>query len=146
MKYKTRSGDYVYIDMGGGKFCYARILKKLLVGFYDVMSDGILSVDDLSGVKFCFKINVTRSACEDGCWRVIGHEALSGGLLDYPRFYIKDIYTGQFSILNGIEQVPASKEDCKNLEEAAVWSWVHIKSRLIDHFNGDRNVWVSVIE
>ncbi|QIF04269.1 Imm26 family immunity protein [Roseimicrobium sp. ORNL1] len=86
-----------------------------------------------------FKIWVMNKATRSGRWPVIGHIPLSDELLKPVAFAKQDVISKAFCIHVGGKEVPASIEECRNLECAAVWSAEHVEDRLQDHFEGQPN-------
>ena len=48
-----------------------------------------------------------------------------------PPAFIKDPISGEFSIYYKREIRPSDKDECKNLERAAVWEYAHIVDRIM---------------
>ena len=56
---------------------------------------------------------------------------------------MQDVITKEFSIYHQGNILPATYEEIKNLECAAVWEPEHVEDRLRDYFSGVPNVWVE---
>ena len=80
-------------------------------------------------------------------WHIIGNIELNDNLKQRVYFFKQDMFDHSISIYyeDGIEgiDIPATYEEVKDLERAAVWDPEHVEDRLRDHFNGVPNEWVK---
>ena len=76
-------------------------------------------------------------------WPIVGNINLSEELMAVPTFYIYDQIGKSFSIYSDSKEIPATKEECLDLECAAVWSLEHVESRLADLYSWKNNIWVE---
>lgn len=141
---RWREGDFVEIPLPAERCAFARVLKRALVAFYDICSDGAVSLDRVRAANILFKVWVMRSAVTTGRWRIVGHEMLEGDLLEEPEFCKQDMINGKLSIYSssGGER-SASFEEASRLECAAVWDASHLEDRLHDYLEGKSNKWVE---
>lgn len=97
--------------------------------------------------KVLFRLYVMRYAYSKGRWIKIGKRRLLPDLdSPVPRF-LQDAITGKLSItFGGLEETPATYEQCKDLERCAVWDPEHVESRLQDYLDGKENIWVKNLE
>lgn len=144
-KQKRNEGDIVEIDLGDGTRSYGRVLPSPLMAFYNLRAKDTLTLDAIVRAPILFKVDVMNYAIKDRIWPVIGHMPLTPELKESPRFFKKDPINGKLSITitGGGDEVPATAEECRGLECAAVWEPEHIVGRLKDHFAGRPNVWVE---
>ena len=119
---------------------YGAVLETS-VGFYDHIFRQRPSLNEITRHAFAFKLWVMKSAISSKRWRVIGQASLSNDQLVEPDFYMFDIIAKRFFIYGNPNPIPATREQCLNLECAAAWSAEHVESRLIDHFAGRANAW-----
>jgi len=136
-------GDVVKIELSDGSLCFGRILDEPLLAFYDVKSSFQPALEDIIKLPVIFKIWVANHAITSGRWEVIGNKELDENLLEPVSFFKQDIISKDTYIyLNG-KEVSASKEQCLNLERAAVWQPEHVEDRLRDYYDGTENQWVK---
>ncbi len=145
---KRRVGDIFKIDLGDGSWAYGRVLKEPLVAIYDLKTSKEVPLQTIISSPVAFKVWVMNSAITKGIWPVIGNAPLTPDLEVQPPFFKRDPLSGALSItyVGGGDEIPASLEDCANLENAAVWSAEHIVDRLNDHFAGRPNKWVELLK
>lgn len=150
-KKTAKPGDFVQIPLEDGTFGYAKLLTYE-TGFLDLQTKTTeVTQADLEQAKILFRIPVMQYAFKPRSpWSVVGHLALTVDEQRASKFCKKDAINGKLSIYQkgdeypmGYIEYPATYEDCKDLERAAVWDPHHVESRLLDHFNGRKNVWVE---
>ncbi len=138
-------GSVIAIPLPDGSFGYGRLLREPLIAFYDLRSEQILPLEAVLSAPIAFTLFVMNHPITKGHWPVIGKAPLSPELLDDPLFFKKDPISGSLAIYRDSsgEETPATKEQCANLECAAVWEMSHILDRLQDHFAGRPNKWLE---
>ncbi|NUM55672.1 MAG: immunity 26/phosphotriesterase HocA family protein [Candidatus Hydrogenedentes bacterium] len=145
MKQKIVPGDVFEVDLKDGSYAYGRVLRNVF-GFYDLRASTCPPVEEIVAHPMIFKIWVMDYAIERRLWRIIGHVPLSQELTVTPRFFKKDPITGRLTItVDGSQEIPATYDECKELECAAVWDPEHVEDRLRDHFEGRKNVWYQYL-
>lgn len=146
-KIRRIQGNVIAIPLSDGHYGYGRILREPMIAFYDLRSSEILPVDTVLSSSIAFTVFVMNYPISEGHWQVIGSAPLESGLLKEPLFFKKDPINGALTIYRDSsgEEVPATKEQCADLECAAVWNPDHIIDRLQDHFAGLPNKWVHGI-
>lgn len=140
-------GDIVCIPLSEGRKAYALILP-LADAFFDLVTvgDAIPSMEEIISRPVLFQIGVMRYAVTKGIWKVIGHVEPPPALLEPPKFFIQDDFTGALVITtDGGDRQPATFEECEHLESCAAWDPEHVVSRLEDHFAGRPNKWVELL-
>lgn len=143
---KRRVGDIVCIPLSEGRNAYAIILP-LADAFFDLVSkaDQNPSPQDLVKRPILFRIPVMNYAVTKGLWQIIGHIDPPRSLLETPKFYKQDHFSGEFTITtDGGDEQPATLEECIPLEKCSVWDPEHVVSRLEDHFAGRPNKWYEL--
>lgn len=144
-RFRRTLGDVIAIALGDGTYSYGRVLREPLIAFYNLRSETILPMESVLSCPIAFVLFVMNYPITDGTWPVIGNAPLAGNLLDEPLFFKRDSISGALTIYRDStgKEIPATREQCKNLERAAVWEPNHIVSRLQDHFAGRPNKWVE---
>lgn len=134
------------IPIGDSYHCYGRIVVNKLIAFYDCYTTDDLDIDTIRKLPILFVLSVYKHAVVSGRWTIIGKASLEEELKSPPPMFVQD----QFDLTNlqiykdGI-LVPASYEECKNLERMAVWEPEHVEERLRDHYKGKPNKWVEAL-
>lgn len=144
---RRRLGDFLKIPLEGGKHAYARVLAEPLVAFYDVQTDRDLDPREICALPVLFRVWVMNNATTSGRWKRVGNLPLEPALLEEPFFFKQDaLRPDEFSLYRSGKEVPATKEQCRGLERAAVWGFEHVEDRLRDHFAGRPNKWVNNVK
>lgn len=138
-------GALVEIDLGDGHRAFGRIVSKSEVAFYDlrIPNESEVNFDLVYKAPILFITAVMNSVVKTGHWKIVDRRPLEAALDQSRDYFMRDASTGQYSIYGSVDGSirPASKEECEDLERAAVWSAHHIEDRLRDHFAGVPNVW-----
>ena len=95
--------------------------------------------------KQLFRITVYRSVIGSGHWLKVGKLPLREDLLPLQLQYIYHSYGNiEFEIYNPMtgQITPSTKDECKGLEEAAVWDYGAINERIRDYYNNAPCRWV----
>lgn len=100
-------------------------------------------MDEIVNRPVLFRIWVMNHAFWNDRWEVVGSAPVETSLLEEPKFAKVDQISGATSIYYIDKEIPASKEEFKGLERAAVWEPEHVESRLDDHFANRPNIWVE---
>jgi hypothetical protein len=75
---------------------------------------------------------VYKSCLTDGEWAVVGNiPFVSDDDAWQPPQYMKDIFTGAYSIYEHGEVRPSTEQECKGLELCSVWARNHVIDRLM---------------
>ncbi len=122
---KPRKGHFFGIELNDGRYVFGRVLKNPLCAFYASVSDHVLDVDEITGSKVAFKVWVMDNAFERPNWRIIGFRSLEAQLEKRVWFFKQDPISKTVSLYSEGEERPVSKEECRNVERAAVWSAQH---------------------
>jgi len=135
-------GDIVKIDLEDGFHAYARVLEEAMFAFYDCRTKEDLGIEQVAAAPVLFQIAVMDHAVKRGRWPVVGHLPLDSKLAAPPPRFIQDVNRpDSFSIYQHGIIHPATKEECRGLERAAVWDPTHVEDRLRDHYAGRKNKW-----
>ena len=134
---KIKIGDIFEIKLKGGKVAFAQALAEPEYAFF------VVSPLE-SNQKSLFRIWVHKSAVKE--WVKIGNKKLSSELEEEVPRYKQDPINGKLSIYKGGAEMPATIEEIRGLECAAVWEGNHISGRLSDHFEGKENKWLKSLQ
>lgn len=144
---KPKLGDVVKIDIGGGHSCYGRVLNSPLMAFYDIRSEDEISTDQVVLQPVLFKICVYHHAVKSGRWEIIGNKALEDELKEPAIFFREDILSGKlYKHYQDGREFLSNRNECMELERAAVWEPEHVEDRLRDHFDGVPNKWLESLK
>ncbi len=147
-KQRRKVGDIISIPLTDGHFAFGIVLDSPLFGFFDYEPSvqEAAPIDLIVSRPLLFRIDVQRYAIVNGIWKVIGHITPPASFLEPPTFFIQDEYTGAlFTTMDGGTKIPATYEECEQLECCAAWDPEHVVSRLEDHFAGRPNKWVELL-
>lgn len=148
-KVRRKLGQFVQIDLGDGFVAVGRVLAEPVMAFYgEPFRQGQKwNLEELDKVPVAFKIPVMNHAVTSGRWPVIGTAPLSEDLKQVPAFFRQDAVTGELFVYQEIPELapsyerPATFDECRTLERAAVWEPSHVEDRLRDYFAGRPNHW-----
>lgn len=138
-------GNIFEIALPTGGFAYGVTVEFPLIAVFNFRANERPALPKLLSTPVAFRIWVMRSCIGPRCWPVIGFESLPETLRVIPDFYKYDSIAHQFSLYRGHAEERATREECLGLERAAVWSSVHVESRLEDYFAGRPNAWVEIL-
>ena len=136
-------GAFVKIPLDENRHAYGRLLKRPLVGFYESDTAEDLPLAVIQSMPVSFKVWVANRAITSGRWEIVGVAPLEEELKSDPRFFKFDTIQKELSIYHQQRELPASWEECKDLECAAVWSAEHVEDRLRDRALGRPNKWAE---
>ncbi|MGE3807421.1 MAG: immunity 26/phosphotriesterase HocA family protein [Gemmataceae bacterium] len=144
-KLRRRVGDVIAIPLNDGMNGYGRVLREPLIAFYDFQCELHPPLEKIVSSPVAFVIFVMNHPITDGSWPVLGTAPLTAELGVEPLFFKKDPITGALAIYRDStgDERPATRDECAQLECAAVWDPEHVVSRLRDHFAGIPNKWVD---
>ncbi len=134
MKYRIKIGDVFQITLPNGKYAYARIYKDASVGIYQQLISEP-SRPPIGSRDFLFHVGLYRPVLSSGEWPIVGHDKFESSESKWsPPCFIKDEISGEYEIYHQGEIRKSSPEECKGLEEAAVWYSPHIINRIMKEF------------
>ena len=136
-------GNIFEVTLPSGGFAYGMVIDFPLVAFFDVRFIERPPIADIISRSVVFRIWVMRSCLSRTGWPVVGSACVPDALRQPPDFYKFDRIARRFFLCRGHCDEPATREQCLGLECAAVWSAVHVESRLDDHFAGRPNLWAE---
>ena len=133
-------GAVMEINIDDEYYVYAQSYPHSQEVVFDYRSSEPL--EDLSvllSAKQLFRVAVYRRVIGSGYWKKVGKLPLREDLLPIQMEYVYHKYDDiQFEIYNPAtgKMTPATKEECRGLEPAAVWDYMHVKQRIKDYYNG----------
>ncbi len=140
-------GAFLKIKLPNGQHCYGRILDKANYAFYDFFTENDnADLEQIAKKKVLFIVAVYDDAVTSGRWLKIGKSPLEPDLQVLPLKFIQDkLNPDNFELYdpNKGTAKKASRQDCINLERAAVWEPDHVEDRIVDYLNNKYNIWVE---
>jgi hypothetical protein len=133
--------DIVKVPLGDDTH-YARVLSGASYAFYDSRTTEELSADEIASMPILFFAAVMKST--NRRWAKIGHISVGSALVPPPTFIQDALKKESFSLYwSSGDITTTTKEECLDLERAAVWEPEHIEDRLRDHYAGRPNKWLE---
>ena len=133
-------GAVMEINIDDEYYVYAQSYPHSQEVVFDYRSSEPL--EDLSvllSAKQLFRVAVYRRVIGSGYWKKVGKLPLREDLLPVQMKYVYHKYDDmQFEIYNPAtgKVTPATKDECRGLEPAAVWDYMHVEQRIKDYYNG----------
>jgi len=150
MKRQTRTiGSIIQINLEDNSHSYGIILDKASVAIFNVKSNADLPILEIVKNDILFIVAVYNNAITSGRWKKIGNTILDDRFKTLPLNFIQDSINPEiFEIYNPNTGTitKSTREECRNLECAAVWEAEHVESRILDHFNGTENIWLKQLQ
>ena len=109
---------------------------------FDFNSNEELTTNEIANLPILFKILIMRFAITKGYFEKIGKLEPTPEMSAMPNFWKQDLLNFNFYIVdpNYIE-TKATREECMNLENYAVYDPHHVSERLYDHYHALPNRW-----
>lgn len=147
---KWEPGNVYSIPLEDGEFAFGIVIKDPLMAFFDCKLNNIPPLEYFKRSKILFKIWVMKYALtkRTSKWKLIGQIDLTEELSEIPTFYKFDLIDKEFSTYHSEDGIvienPVTREECFDLECAAVWGPEHVEERLNDYFAGRENITVKM--
>ncbi len=139
-----RKGDVFAIPLPGGCLGYAQALESPEFAFFDICTEEEISAERVVECPVLFRLWAHKSAPK--LWKKLGVQNPDPSLQEQVPRFRQDVLSGKlFKQQNGTE-TPASLDEIKGLECAAVWEADHIADRLNSHFSGESCKWVDAMK
>ena len=141
---------FIYqIALPDGSFAYALMANKIETVFFDINPRTPVSAEVVLSSPVLFRTVVMNAALRR--WTRIASVSVSQELAKPGRYYREDaLHKGRFAIRDlgtaDYNGVPATREECIGLECNAVWSQIHIETRLMDQFAGRQGRWTGPLK
>jgi hypothetical protein len=129
-------GNYIEIEMPSKQYSYAVVTKTKLLSIMDYCEEEQLGEESISKLDILFTISAKDYTIGKKGWPLTGSLRDNKKFSLKPKFYIEDIITGEYSIVDHHfeNRVKATKEECLGLEQAASWPPHSIEQRLKDYY------------
>jgi Immunity protein 26 len=142
---RITEGAILEINIENQYYVYAQILLKGLgYAFFDFKSEKKISdYSILEKSKVLFTVMVYNDVITQGKWVKVGKLDVREDLRVQPMKFIQDtLNPTKFRLYNPNtgEMIPATKDECKGLEVAAVYEAEHIELRISDYYAGRVNL------
>lgn len=127
------------IELPDGSYGYCVVIKQPDVVFLDRRSETKQPTESVLHSEKLFRVFVMNSCFKSKHWSYIGNIKPRPDWNTGAKYYRRDaIRSSEFSIYDSQTdtEVKATRKACRGLEEWAVWSDVHIESRLLDQLTG----------
>lgn len=125
---KIRVGDICRLKLPNGLYAFGRVFKDAAIGVYSQLSDddSYVPIDD----EYMFIVGIYNSSLRQ--WEKVGHKDFTSEEESWPPpEYTVDPITKRYSIYYKGVFTLSSYDECKGLEEAAVWENSHIIDRIM---------------
>ncbi|EKO3866064.1 hypothetical protein QNE33_004655 [Vibrio alginolyticus] len=136
-------GKVVEIKLENGLYCYAMVIGEPLVAFSEHFFEEPQSDFDAMFDDSTFCIWVMKNALGGYGWVKVGQINHHPMLNQTHKFYKFDLISKKFSIYSDGIETPATREECLELECAAVWEKSHVEDRLLAKSQGEQCVWTT---
>ena len=145
-KQKVVVGGVFEIQIDNEYFVYGQILPHSECAIFDYKSvKPLVDVGLLNKAQLMFVVGFYNYIIRDRIWPVVGKLPIREDLQSPPPYYIYDKATNKFNLYDnktGLTK-PATKEEVKGLECAAVWDANHIVDRIRSHYLNVPCVWLK---
>lgn len=139
-----KAGAIVQIVIGDDQACYALLLQKPYVAFFDFVSmpGNLPTLESLRRCKVAFIIGIYQEIITKGIWRIVERADELLSTITIPPFCIYDTISGRFSkYFKDGTTAPATREECEGLEQVAAWDSNHVEDRLRAMLEGVPDLW-----
>ena len=136
---QRKVGSIVKIPLEGGYHTYGRVLKSG-VAFYDARTKEELKAEEIINRKILFRTGIYDSVITQGYWLKIGKPIpLEAELLKPQIWYTEDLLADRVIIYKDGKQIPATRDEVRNIESATIWDYASLEERLNDYYAGRKN-------
>ena len=127
---RPKAGDIFQAPLPDGRFAYGKVLRDASVGIYQKIFDS--SIERPIESPFAFIVGLYDDVLKSGVWPIVGHEPFESVEDEWPPpNFVLDVISGEYSIYHEGEMRPSTEEECRGLEEAAVWAAHHVIDRIM---------------
>ena len=147
IRQKRVVGAVMEINIDDKYYVYAQSYPHTQEVIFDYRSkEPLKDLSVLLSAKQLFRVTVYRRVIGSGYWKKVGKLPLREDLLPVQMEYIYHEFDNiQFELYNPAtgKVTPATKDECRGLEEAAVWDYGAIIDRIRDYYNGVPCIWLN---
>ena len=147
IRQKRVVGAVMEINIDDEYYVYAQSYPHTQEVIFDYRSkEPLKDLSVLLSAKQLFRVAVYRRVIGSGYWKKVGKLPLREDLLPVQMKYIYHKFDNiQFELYNPAtgKVTPATKDECRGLEEAAVWDYGAIIERIRDYYNDVPCVWLN---
>jgi Immunity protein 26 len=141
---RVTEGAILEINIENQYYTYAQILTESDCAFFDFKStEQLKDFSILEKSNILFIVAVYSYIINQGMWIKVGKIDIRNDLKVKPMKFIQDaLNPTKFRLYNpnSGEMIPATKDECKGLEVAAVYRAEHIELRISDYYAGRVNL------
>ena len=124
----VKVGSILQIPLPDNRFAFGKLYQDSCIAIYEEIAASPNSIPQEE--KFQFIVGVYSDVLAS--WAVVDFKPFACEADSWPPpMYILDPISGEYSIYYQGESIPSTKEQCKDLEEAAVWDVHHIIDRIM---------------
>ncbi|NOI17852.1 hypothetical protein F0223_06355 [Vibrio coralliilyticus] len=134
-------GKVVEIKLSNSQYCYAMVIREPLVAFSEQFFEEPQSDFDTMFDHSIFCLWVMKYALGRKGWPKVGKVKSHPVFYQKHPFYKFDNTAKTFSIYSDGKETPATREECLDLESAAVWDKHHVEDRLLAKSKGEACIW-----
>lgn len=138
-KKRIKPGDVLAIPLPTNQYGFGRMYREGCIAIYTQIS---LSIEDIpQKEEYQFIVPVYRHVLTSGEWEVVDKRPFQSEEDGVPPpMCILDKISGDYSMYFKGEITKSSKEECEELEVAAVWDKNHIIDRILGDDTWTKNV------
>jgi hypothetical protein len=131
-------GKLIRVRLGDGGYCFGIVAAGEDVAFFKLHSfDAERPVDDILSYPVMFRVHVSRDSFDGENWSVLEKATLPDSLASYAVYWNQPVGSNEINLMGRDILRPASVEEVRGLERAAVWYAQHIEERLLFNLRGD---------
>jgi hypothetical protein len=144
---RLKKGDVFRLKIAESLFGYAQYVEPNLTVFFSVFSKTPLDAEELVNTPAAFKLIVYKSAFKNENCEKIGNVPVMDANVVKPTTFKQDIISGGLFIYQDIDPLdpfrPATFDECKEIEVTSFWEFGHVRTRLLELYEGKPNRWLG---
>lgn len=130
MAKRVKLGDIYAIPLPNGEFAFGRVFNDACIAIYKNTSTSIKDIPQTEDYQFI--VGVYKDVLTSGKWEKVANRPFDNSDESWPSpMFVLDRISGEYSIYHKGEMKKSTKEECADLEEAAVWDAHHIVDRIM---------------
>ena len=129
-KRRVKIGDVYAIPLPNETYAYGRVFKDAGIGIYKKISKNIEDIP--MEEEYLFNVGIYKDILQNGEWIFIINKKFENEEDSWPpKMSNYDMISGRYYIYYKGEFQLSTKEECKDLEIAAIWDSHHIIERIM---------------